>query len=237
MFSFRRFLSGRLFPSRQTIVASHSVRFLVSNSPENRFTGSSTVFIRSRLRRLYIVSSTILLVSGRPFRSKVSGEFCTIIYYIASSILHYVAISYVPLTFIERPLYVLHGLLGGEISHELFVVESNIAVLQYCTPCTWIYTTTIGFHVYMYNAYYMNKTSMWKVFGHRRFYNYIMGMKWYMRVRGYTLFIIIYNKTFSPCHCFAPAVYDYIMAIMSITVQRIDDFPTGYRNVDFRVRA
>jgi len=27
------------------------------------------------------------------------------------------------------------------------------------------------------------------------------------------------------------------MAIMSITVQRTDDFPTGYRNVDFRVCA
>jgi len=27
------------------------------------------------------------------------------------------------------------------------------------------------------------------------------------------------------------------MAIMSITVQRTDDFPTGHRNVDFRVRA
>jgi len=86
--------------------------------------------------------------------------------------------------------YVLHGLLDGEISHKLFAVEYRCSAALYHVYMDVIYNDSRVRCVYRTHILFMNKTSMWKVFGHRRFYNYVMGTKWYVRMSGYKLFII-----------------------------------------------
>lgn len=140
LFSSRRFLSGRLFPSRQQPVLVRVPSIYFQSFSRLDFAWKSFYWLANRVSVVHTVVYVSMYVapilyhywfSDHRLWSKLSGVFYCVLYlYI---ILYYNTCAYVVYSYFLRTidfqdaiiciLYVLHSLLGSEILHKLNVFE------------------------------------------------------------------------------------------------------------------